>query len=131
MALENIKISIQFVGQGELTAEIERHKSPQTLHKLIRRMPFKARGRFYIRNDKIFMAHNIGLKAGPEKAKVEELKKGDVVYEPQQDAVLIALESGSTPTIVNFLGSVTEGKDLLDKEKLRNGLVMVFKQIKN
>ncbi|MHA1731597.1 MAG: hypothetical protein ACTSU5_06620 [Promethearchaeota archaeon] len=132
-ALEKIKLSVEFVGQpavGTLVAVIERHHSPQTLNKLLRNLPLKARGRFYIRNDKIFMAHNLGLKAGPEKAKKLDLNRGDIVYEPQQDAILFALEPGTTPTIVNLLGQIESGTEKLTKENLRNGLVLVFKRIK-
>lgn len=127
MAVERYHIKIELIGGiGVLLAEIERIHSPITIERLTKKIPFSARGRFFIGGKDYFMIP-VKIKKGNEKPKIS-VKKGNLVYEPSSDSLMICLKEGNTPRNlkVSLLGEITEGLEHFDKVKRSNGVKISF-----
>ncbi len=123
MAIETYKIKIELIRIGDLFVEIERIYSPITTERLTKKIPFSARGRFFI--DRDYFMIPVRIKKGMEKPK-DSVHKGDLVYEPSSDSLMICLKEGKTKMKVNFLGEITEGLEHFDKVKRSNGVKISF-----
>lgn len=124
MAVETYKIKIELIRIGDLFVEIERIHSPITVERLTKKIPFSASGRFLIGGKDFFMIP-IGIKKGIEKPK-DSVHKGDLVYEPSSDSLMICLREGKTRMKVSFLGQITGGMEHFDKVKRSNGVKISF-----
>ena len=124
MAVERYKIKIELIGIGDLSVEIERIYSPITTERLTKKIPFSARGRFFIGGKDYFMIP-VGIKKGIEKPK-DSVKKGALVYEPGSDSLMICLKEGKTKMKVSLLGEITGGLEHFDKIKRSNGVKISF-----
>lgn len=133
MVIKDIKIGIYFINSQKervkIVATLQRYTAPRTLEKLLRALPLKTRGRFYVGNDGLYMLHNLDLKMGAEKSSEDEIARGAVVYEPKQDALFIALRALVPPEPVNNLGSVTSSLDALVKDNFANGQLVAVHQL--
>ncbi|MHA1729080.1 MAG: cyclophilin-like fold protein [Promethearchaeota archaeon] len=113
-------IRIELIGIGYLTAEIERILSPITTERLIKKIPYSSSGRFFI-GGKDFFTIPVGIKRGEEKA-VKDVEKGDLVYDPSSDSLMICLKTGKSRMKINRLGKITSGLEHFEKVQRSNGV---------
>ncbi|GAB4318834.1 MAG: hypothetical protein Kow0069_22070 [Promethearchaeota archaeon] len=110
-----------------LLIRLDRFKSPRTIEHLLRALPLRARGRSLPGNGSIYAAIGVNLKVGVEKRGDLALKRGELAYDPMQDALLLAVEDTTSPSQVNRLGNVENIEDLRP-ESLPNGLALLLKR---
>ena len=126
-AQATLRMGIKIAGVGIVGVEIQRNLSPMTVESLQQAVPKETRGRPFLGNPHLWMIMDVGLKCGIEKGKID-LAKGDVAYFPQQDAILIALESTKTPTAVNIIGRVTSGLEKCQQAPKGVGVTIAIKK---
>ena len=95
-----------------MIVSIYKHLSPLTVLHLSRKMPYETHA--IRQRDTIVMPLNIIV--GKEKSR-NAYKRGDVVYSPQEGAIVIFLKDTTPTRSYNIIGEVEEGLDLLDSIK--------------
>ena len=120
MSEGEIPIKIELIGFGVLEALIIRHLGPISADAILEKMPFVLRGRFSFGSKKYWMLLNVGIRKGPDSKATKNVEKGDIVYNPKADEIMIIIESLEMPNKINKIGKVTKNLDLL--LKARNGL---------
>jgi hypothetical protein len=124
----NLLIKIQLFGIGNLKAKIKRHLAPITIDKFLQKMPIVLRGRFSFKSKKYWTLPDSGILKGLNESATKEVDKGDIVYNPKTDEILIILEDQTLPNKVNKMGEVVS--DLSPVLKARNGLSTKISQLK-
>ncbi|MEM0385738.1 MAG: cyclophilin-like fold protein [Nitrososphaeria archaeon] len=106
------RFRLQIIRKGDVILNLYKHLSPLTLLHLSRRMPYETHA--IRQRDTIVMPFNIVV--GKEKAR-DKYKRGDVVYSPQDGAIIIFLQDTVPSRVYNIIGEVEEGIELLDSIK--------------
>ena len=120
MSEGEIPIKIEFLGFGILEALIIRYLGPISADAILEKMPFVLRGRFNFGSKDYWMLLNVGIRKGPDSKATKNVEKGDIVYNPKADEIIIIIEGREMPNKINKIGKVTKNLDLL--QKARNGL---------
>ncbi len=128
MSQSNLLIKIQLYGIGVLKAKIMRHLSPLTIDKFLQKLPLVLRGRFSFKSKKYWTLPGVEIYKGLNNSADNEAQKGDIVYNPKTDEILIILEDQTLPNKVNKIGEIIN--DLAVILKARNGLSTKITQIK-
>lgn len=115
-----IPIKIELLGFGTLEALIIRYLGPISADAILEKMPFVLRGRFNFGSKDYWMLLNVGIRKGPDSKATKNVEKGDVVYNPKSDEIIIIIESREMPNKINKIGKITKNLDLL--QDARNGL---------
>jgi len=115
-----IPIKIELFGIGTLEGHIIRHIAPLSADAIINKMPIILRGRFSFGSKKYWTLPGIEIYKGLNSKSVSEVKKGDIVYNPKTDELMIIIEAFEMPNKVNIVGKVMSNLELL--LKARNGL---------
>ncbi|TFG00332.1 MAG: hypothetical protein EU541_02595 [Promethearchaeota archaeon] len=123
----NIFIKIQLYGIGALKAKIMRHLAPITIDKFLQKLPLVLRGRFSFKSKKYWTLPGVEIFKGLNESAISDLEKGDIVYNPKTDEILIILEDQNFPNKVNKMGEVVS--DLSPILKARNGLSTKISQL--
>ncbi|MHA1718913.1 MAG: hypothetical protein ACTSWX_02270 [Promethearchaeota archaeon] len=120
------ELSLTFIGTGKVVkGEIQRNKCPQTFEairdKTREKGFFTVRSRGNIGSPKTYWMILVGIRKGGEKNQYKDLKTGDIVYCPRQDAIFLILNNPKINYPVYYLGKITEGIEVLST--LQNGVM--------
>ncbi len=116
----SIPIKIELFGIGTIEGNIIRHIAPLTADAIIDKLPIVLRGRFSFGSKKYWTLPGVEIYKGPNSKSTNIVEKGEILYNPKTDELLIVLEDIEMPNKVNKIGKVdTNLKILLEA---RNGL---------
>ncbi len=122
-----IPIRIEIFGVGNVEGLIIRHLGPISADAILSKMPFVLRGRFAF-GSKNYWTLPIGIRKGPDSKATKNVKKGDIVYSPKTDEMIIVLENIEMPNKINKIGKIAANIELF--EKANNGLNTKIYRIK-
>ena len=130
LAESNHHLIIELVDYGRMLIDIRRVSSPITTEKLLTKFPMRSFGRYYAGSGKDYFVIQVDVKKGAEKPSHGPFEVGEVVYEPNSDAIMICLKEGETKMVVSKLGKVIKGLGLFDKIERSCRTKMAFKKQK-
>jgi hypothetical protein len=113
-------IKIDLFGIGRLHGRIIRHLAPLSADAILDKMPFVLRGRFSFNSKTYWTLPGMELYKGPNPKSGKEAKRGDIIYNPKTDELLIVLKDIMMTNKINKIGEITDHLDLL--LNARNGL---------
>lgn len=116
----SIPIKIELFGIGTIEGNIIRHIAPLTADAIISKLPLVLRGRFSFGSKKYWTLPGVEIYKGPNSKSTDIVEKGEILYNPKTDELLIALEDIEMPNKVNKIGKVESNLEIL--LKARNGL---------
>ncbi|MDX1797246.1 MAG: cyclophilin-like fold protein [Candidatus Lokiarchaeia archaeon] len=116
----SIPIKIELFGIGTIEGNIIRHIAPLTADAIISKLPLVLRGRFSFGSKKYWTLPGVEIYKGPNSKSSDIVEKGEILYNPKTDELLIALEDIEMPNKVNKIGKVESNLEIL--LKARNGL---------
>ena len=116
----SIPIKIELFGIGTIEGNIIRHIAPLTADAIISKLPLVLRGRFSFGSKKYWTLPGVEIYKGPNSKSTDIVGKGEILYNPKTDELLIALEDIEMPNKVNKIGKVESNLEIL--LKARNGL---------
>ena len=116
----SVLIKITLFGIGEIEGEIIRHLSPLTADALINKLPVVLRGRYSFGSKDYWTLPGIEIYKGTNPKSIKSVEKGDILYNPKTDELIIAIEDIEMPNKVNRIGKINKHLDLL--LQARNGL---------
>ena len=120
MSEAEISIKFEFLGLGSLDAVIIRHVSPLSADAILDRLPMVLRGRFNFGSKQYWTLMNVGIRKGANLKAVRNFERGDIIYNPKSDEMIIILENIEMPNKMNKIGKILSDLSLFDKA--RNGL---------
>jgi len=121
----DIPIKIEIFGITPLNGYIDRIFAPISADAILDKMPFVLRGRFSFGSKKYWTLPGLGLIEGINPKSIKDVEKGDLVYNPKTDELIIVIENLEMPNKVNKVGKVTITEEILSA---RNGLnTKIFK----
>ena len=120
----DIPIKIELFGIGSINAIIYRHLAPLSADAILDRMPFIIRGRFNFGQKDYWSLPGIEIYKGLNSKATRWANKGDIVYNPKSDELIILLEDREMQNKVNIIGKINENLDLF--LKARSGLNTKF-----
>ncbi|MFW9946393.1 MAG: hypothetical protein ACFFDX_06135 [Candidatus Odinarchaeota archaeon] len=115
-----IPININVFGICELKGTISRHFAPLSADAILDRLPLILRGRFSFGGKKYWTLPGIEIFKGTNPKSKKEVEKGDIIYNPKTDELILVIENMLMPNKVNKIGKVKGTFELL--LKARNGL---------
>lgn len=115
-----IAIEIELFGIGTVGGEIIRYIAPLTADAIIGKLPINKRGRFSFGAKNYWTLPGMGIFKGPNNKSLKDVEKGDIIYNPKTDELIILIENIQMPNKVNKVGKVNSNLELLLKG--RNGL---------
>jgi hypothetical protein len=115
-----IAVEIELFGIGIMRGEIIRYVNPLTADVIIGKLPINKRGRFSFGTKNYWTLPGIGIYKGPNQKSSKDVEKGDIIYNPKTDELIILFENMQMPNKVNKVGKVNSNLELL--LKARNGL---------
>ena len=115
-------IRIQLFGIGKLKANVIRHLAPFSSDAILDKFPLILRGRFgpSFKSKQYWTLPGVGIYKGLNKNAQKKVNKGEIVYNPKNDELIIILEDQELPTKANIIGEVENNLELI--LKARNGL---------
>lgn len=116
----SISIKIDLFGIGTIEGSIIRHIAPLTADAIINKLPIVLRGRFSFGSKKYWTLPGLEIFKGSNPKSTNKVEKGDIVYNPKSDELLIVLEDLEMPNKVNKVGKVELNLEIL--LQARNGL---------
>ena len=116
----SVLIKITLFGIGDIEGEIIRHLSPLTADAVINKLPFVFRGRYSFGSKDYWTLPGVEVFKGTNPKSITSVKKGDILYNPKTDELIIAIEDIEMPNKVNRIGKINLNLELL--LQARNGL---------
>ena len=123
-----ISIKIDLFGIGSVNANIIRHYAPLSADAILNKMPFVLKGRFSFGTKKYWTLPGLELFKGQNSKSIKIVEKGDIIYNPKTDELIILIESTEMPNKVNKIGKVTENIEFF--LQARNGLGTKLSRVK-
>ncbi len=120
----SIPIKIDLFGIGIIEGNIIRYIAPLTADAIIDKLPLVLRGRFSFGSKKYWTLPGVEIYKGPNSKSTDNVEKGDILYNPKTDELIIALEDIEMANKVNKIGKVDTNLDIL--LEARNGLNTKF-----
>lgn len=120
----DIPVKIELFGIGSINALIYRHLAPLSADAILDKMPFIIRGRFNFGAKDYWSLPGIEIYKGLNSKSTRLVKKGDIIYNPKSDELIILLEDREMSNKVNLIGKVTENLEFF--LKARSGLNTKF-----
>ncbi|MBA7619740.1 hypothetical protein ES703_27081 [subsurface metagenome] len=117
-----IPIKLELFGIGTIEGHIIRHIAPLSADAIIEKLPINLRGRFIFGSKNYWTLPGLGIFKGLNSKSVKEVEKGDIIYNPKTDELVILIENMQMPNKVNKVGKVNSNLELL--LEARNGLNM-------
>jgi hypothetical protein len=114
-----ISIRIEIFGLGNVEGVIIRHLGPISADAILNKMPFVLRGRFAF-GSKNYWTLPIGIRKGPDSKATRNVERGDIVYSPKTDEMIIVLETIEMPNKINKIGKIRANIELF--QKASNGM---------
>jgi hypothetical protein len=115
-----IAIKIELFGIGVLDAYIIRHLSPFSADAILRKLPLILRGRFNFGGKEYWTLPGVKIFKGTNPKSIKSVKKGNIIYNPKSDELIIMIEDYEMLNKVNKLGEVSSNLQIL--LKANNGL---------
>lgn len=116
----SVPIKIILFGIGNIEGEIIRHLSPHTADTIINKLPIVLRGRYSFGSKNYWTLPGVEIYKGTNPKSIINVEKGDIVYNPKTDELIIAIEDIEMPNKVNRVGKIKTNLELL--LQARNGL---------
>jgi len=116
----SIRIKIDLFGIGCLNGELLRVYAPLSADAIVNKLPIILRGRFSFGSKAYWTLPGIEIFKGHNPKSVNSVDKGEIIYNPKTDELLIILENLEMPNKVNKIGKVTDNLEILLNAK--NGL---------
>ena len=116
----SVPIKINLFGIGTIEGEIIRYIAPLTADAVIDKLPLVLRGRFSFGSKKYWTLPGLEIYKGANSKSKTTIEKGDILYNPKTDELIISLEDIIMPNKVNKIGKVNTNLDIL--LQARNGL---------
>jgi hypothetical protein len=113
-------IKIDLFGIGRLYGRIIRHLAPLSADAVLDKMPFVLRGRFSFGSKSYWTLPGMELYKGLNPKSSNIAKKGDLIYNPKTDELVIVLEDIKMENKINKIGEITDNLELI--LHARNGL---------
>lgn len=117
-----IPIKLELFGIGTIEGQIIRYIAPLSADAIIEKLPINLRGRFIFGSKNYWTLPGLGIFKGLNSKSVKEVEKGDIIYNPKTDELVILIENMQMPNKVNKVGKVNSNLELL--LEARNGLNM-------
>ena len=117
--MADIPIKIEIFGITTLNGFIDRIYAPLSADAILDKMPFVMRGRFSFGSKKYWTLPGLGLREGTNPKSIKNVEKGELVYNPKTDELIIIIENLEMPNKVNKVGKIEINDDILNA---RNGL---------
>lgn len=115
-----VPIKIELFGVGILEGQIIRYITPLSADAIIDKLPFVMRGRFSFGSKTYWTLPGIGIHKGPNSKSNKMVEKGDIVYNPKTDELIILIEDFVMPNKVSKIGKIVSNLELI--LEARNGL---------
>ncbi len=116
----SVRIKIDLFGIGIINGELLRHIAPLSTDAIVDKLPIILRGRFSFGSKTYWTLPGIEIYKGYNPKSVKSVEKGDIIYNPKTDELLILLENTEMPNKVNKIGLVSDNLEIL--LKATNGL---------
>lgn len=116
----DIPIKIDLFGIGTIKGVIIRHLAPLSADAILKKMPFILRGRFSFGSKSYWTLPGLGIFKGLHTKSTNQVDKGDIVYNPKTDELLIVLKNFELPNKINKIGVIKENLEFIFKAT--NGL---------
>ena len=116
----SVPIKINLFGIGTIEGDIIRYIAPLTADAVIDKLPLVLRGRFSFGSKKYWTLPGLEIYKGANSKSITMVEKGDILYNPKTDELIISLEDIIMPNKVNKIGKVNTNLDIL--LQARNGL---------
>ena len=116
----SIKIKIDLFGIGTINGELLRYYAPFSTDAIINKLPIILRGRFSFGSKTYWTLPGMEIYKGHNPKSIKNVEKGDIIYNPKTDELIILLENAEMPNKVNRIGKVSDNIEIL--LKARNGL---------
>ncbi len=107
----SVGIDIEIEGTGTAKGELKRYLAPITFDEIVQKLPID--GVATLKGKILQISINVNIMRGSEK-KVSKINKGDILFWPADNSIIIPLEEGfAWPQSVK-IGSVQEGLPILN-----------------
>ncbi|MFX1309219.1 MAG: cyclophilin-like fold protein [Promethearchaeota archaeon] len=116
----SVPIKIDLFGIGTIEGSIIRHIAPLTADAIIDKLPLVLRGRFSFGSKKYWTLPGIEIYKGSNPKSTNNAERGDILYNPKTDELIIALEDIEMANKVNKVGKADTNLEIL--LQARNGL---------
>lgn len=116
----SVSIKIDLFGIGTIEGNIIRYIAPLTADAIVNKLPLILRGRFSFNSKKYWTLPGVEIFKGTNPKSANNVNKGDIIYNPKTDELIIALEDIEMPNKVNKIGEVDNNLEIL--LQARNGL---------
>jgi len=116
----SVPIKIDLFGIGTIEGNIIRHIAPLTADAIINKLPIVLRGRFSFGSKRYWTLPGVEIFKGTNPKSIINVDKGDILYNPKTDELIIALEDIEMSNKVNKIGKVDANLEILGQA--RNGL---------
>jgi hypothetical protein len=124
----SIPIKIELFGIGTIEGNIIRHIAPLTADALIDKLPIVLRGRFSFGSKNYWTLLGLEIYKGTNSKSITDVEKGDIIYNPKSDELIIALENIKMSNKVNIVGKIDTNIDIV--KNARNGLNTKISKLK-
>lgn len=116
----SIKIKIDLFGIGTIKGELLRYYAPLSADAIINKLPIILRGRFGFGSKTYWTLPGMEIHKGNNPKSIKSVEKGEIIYNPKTDELIILLENAEMPNKVNKIGKVSDNLEIL--LKATNGL---------
>ncbi len=123
-----ISINFDLFGIGSVKANIIRHFAPLSADAILNKMPFVLKGRFSFGAKTYWTLPGLELYKGHNSKSIKIVEKGDIIYNPKTDELIVLIENTEMPNKVNKIGKVTENIEFFLQAK--NGLGTKLSRVK-
>ncbi|MFX1498692.1 MAG: hypothetical protein ACFFBH_14305 [Promethearchaeota archaeon] len=121
-----IPIKIDLFGIGSLEGNIDRYFAPLSADAILDKLPIILRGRFSFGSKKYWILPGVEIFKGMNPKSKKEVEKGDIIYNPKSDELILVLENSIMPNKVNLIGKISSNLEII--LKANNGLnTKIFK----
>ena len=124
----DVSIKIDLFGIGSIKGVINRYLAPLCADAMLNRMPFTLRGRFNFNVKNYWSLPGVEIYKGLNSRSEKKGYKGDILYNPKSDELIILLEDFEMPYKVSKIGKVLGNLELF--LKANNGLNTKFSKIR-
>ena len=126
----DVSIKIDLFGIGTIKGVINRHSAPFCSDAVLKKMPFTLRGRFNFNVKNYWSLPGVEIYKGLNSKSEKKGEKGDILYNPKSDELIILLEDFEMPYKVSKIGIISDKGDLDLFLKAKNGLNTKFSKIR-
>ena len=116
---ERINLVLDIINIGKIQIQAMRINAPRTLERLLRIIPFSSRA---IKRG-VTLTFTSELKAGPENTR-NSFVRGDFSLDPSSGNMILHLAENQGQRKMNFIGTVTDGLEIVDSISLTNSVVL-------